>query len=75
MSADNNDTQREGTFVKTIKNMINDFMDSKKTDFNKDAGSSSPGDEQDGKVGMSDTDEDGSQISPIQTFKVNQNRK
>jgi len=26
-------------------------------------------------MGISDTDEDGSQISPIQNFKVNQNRK
>lgn len=55
--------------------MIHDFMDSKKTDFQNEAGSSSPGDEIENKVQMSDTDEDGSQISPIQTFKVNQNRK
>lgn len=59
------DNDNSQTIVKTIKNMIHDFMDSKKTDFPNEAGSSSPGDEIDNKVQMSDTDEDGSQISPI----------
>ena len=59
--------------------MFNDFLDSKneskKSDVKGELGNSSQGEEMDAKVYMSDTDEDGSQISPIQTFKVNQNRK
>ena len=54
------DNENSQTIVKTIKNMIHDFMDSKKTDFAHEARSSSPGDEIDNKVQMSDTDEDGS---------------
>ena len=57
--------------------MINDLMDSKKTDFQNGGESCSPHDvaeEPDGKV-ESETDEDGSQISPIQTFKVNHNNR
>ena len=60
------ENENSQTIVKTIKNMIHDFMDSKKTEFqNDEERSSSPGDEIDNKVQMSDTDEDGSQISPI----------
>ena len=59
------------TIVKHLKNMFNDFIDSKKCEFKGEVGSSSHGEEMDAKVYMSDTDEDGSQISPIQTFKVN----
>ena len=47
--------------MKTIKNMINDFIDSKKVDSKDAPGSvSSPENENEAKVEMSDTDEDGS---------------
>lgn len=58
--ASNTNNEEPGTFVKTIKNMINEFIDSKKMDSKDAPGSSSPGDDGDGKVEMSDTDEDGS---------------
>lgn len=48
------------TIVKHLKNMFNDFLDSKKTDFKGEVGSSSQGEDMDAKVYMSDTDEDGS---------------
>lgn len=70
-----NASENPGTFVKRIKNMMSDLLDSKKTEFKNGHGSSTPGEDIDGKVVMSDTDDNASQISPIQTFKVNQNRK
>lgn len=58
------------TILNHVKNMLSDFIDGKKGE-NGEKGASSQGEEMDAKVYMSDTDEDGSQISPIQTFKVN----
>lgn len=72
------------TIVNHLRNIINEFIDGKKGTqvatgaagvAGVEVGGSSQGEEMDAKVYMSDTDEDGSQISPIQTFKVNQNRK
>ena len=56
--------------------MFSDLLEGKKPENKNDGGDSSHEEEEnEAKVYMSDTDEDGSQISPIQTFKVNQNRK
>lgn len=65
------------TIVNHLRNIINEFIDGKKGTqvangaAGVEVGGSSQGEEMDAKVYMSDTDEDGSQISPIQTFKVN----